>query len=131
MLSYQKDYPNKWDKYYQLILIPTYKEALYILKPTFNAIVNSHYPKDKIFIAVGFEDRDNPQKIEETKKCLKTIEKKIGAIFITTHPHGLMGEVPGQGSNKNWMIKHIVPQLTKRGIKTEDVYVTKNSSNNN
>ena len=120
----QQDYPNKWDKYYQLILIPTYKEALYILKPTFTAIINSHYPKDKIFIAVGFEERDNPQKIEETKKYLKIIEKKIGAIFITTHPHGLTGEVPGQGSNKNWMVKHILPQLKERKIKTEDVYVT-------
>ncbi len=120
----QKDYPDKWDTYYQLILIPTYKEALYILKPTFNAIITSHYPKSKLLIAVGFEDRDNPQKIKETTKYLKTIEKKIGAIFITTHPYGLAGEVPGQGSNKNWMVKHIVPQLTKKGIKTEDVYVT-------
>lgn len=120
----QKDYPNTWGKYYQLILIPTYKEALYILQPTFNALVNSHYPKNKILIAVGFEDRDNPQKIQGTKKYLKQIQKKLGGIFITTHPHGLEGEVPGQGSNKNWMVKHIVPLLGEKGIKIEDVYVT-------
>ena len=118
------DYPNDWSKYYQLILIPTYKEALYILEPTFDAIINSQYPKDKIFIAVGFEDRDNSQKIAETKKYLKQIEKKLGGIFVTTHPSGLEGEVPGQGSNKNWMIKHIVPQLTKKGISLNNVFVT-------
>lgn len=120
----QKDYPIEWNKYYQLILIPTYKEALYILEPTFNAIINSHYPKDKIFIAVGFEDRDNTQKIEETKKYLKQIGKKVGGVFITTHPYGLEGEVPGQGSNKNWMVKHIVPPLTKKGISLADIFVT-------
>lgn len=124
MKRLQTDYPDSWSKYSHLILIPTYKEALYILTPTFNAIINSKYPKDKIFIAVGFEDRDDPQKIKETGEYLKSIEKKIGGVFTTTHPYGLEGEVAGQGSNKNWMIKHILPQLKQKGIKIEDVFVT-------
>ena len=119
----KKDFPGTWDKYYHLILIPTYKEALYILGPTFEAIVNCHYPKDKIFLAVGFEERDDPQKIEQTKIYLKKL-KKIAGIFTTTHPYGLPGEVAGQGSNKNWMIKHILPQLKNRGIHPEEVFVT-------
>ncbi len=118
------DYPLEWKKYYHLILIPTYKEALYILQPTYNALINSNYPKDKIFLAVGFEERDDPEKIKETKEFLETIDKKMGGIFTTVHPYSLEGEVPGQGSNKNWMIKHIIPALAKKGIKIEDVYVT-------
>src|SRR3972149_887971 len=59
----QKDFPKSWDKYYHLILLPTYKEALYILAPTIDAITNCNYPKDKILLAVGFEERDDPQKI--------------------------------------------------------------------
>ncbi|MBI2019597.1 glycosyltransferase family 2 protein [Candidatus Daviesbacteria bacterium] len=117
-------FPNAQDKYYQLILVPTYKEALYILQPTLDAIINSKYPKDKLLIAVGFEERDNPQKIHETKEYLKKIEKKITGAFTTVHPYGLPGEVAGQGSNKNWMIRHIVPQLEKRGINIDDVFVT-------
>ncbi len=124
LIKMKEDYPDELSKYYHLILIPTYKEALYILQPTFTAIINSNYPKDKIILAIGFEERDNKEKIEETKNYLKTIEKKVEAIFTTIHPYGLEGEVPGQGSNKNWMVNHIVPQLEKRGIKTQDVYVT-------
>ncbi|MBI4035616.1 glycosyltransferase family 2 protein [Candidatus Daviesbacteria bacterium] len=120
----QKDFPKKWDKYYQLILVPTYKEALYILEPTFRAIINSAYPKNKIFIAVGFEERDDTQKILETQDYLKKIEKKVAGIFTTTHPYGLPGEVAGQGTNKNWMIKYIVPQLQAKGINIDDVFVT-------
>ena len=119
----QKDY-QKWNKYYQLILIPTYKEAPSILKSTFDGILNSNYPKDKILLAVGFEERDEIEKIDQTKKYLKTIEEKLGAVFITIHPFGLEGEVAGQGSNKNWMVKHILPQLKKRGIRLEDIFVT-------
>ena len=120
----RNDFPEKWDKYYHLILIPTYKEALYILKPTFEGILNSDYPREKIFIAVGFEERDDPQKIKETDKYLKKIEKQTGGVFTTIHPYGLEGEVAGQGSNKNWMIKHIVPEFQKKGIKIDDVFVT-------
>lgn len=121
----QKDFPNDWNKYYQLILVPTYKEALYILDPTFDAITKSQYPKDKIFLAVGFEERDTPEKIKQTQDYLKkNIEKKIGAVFTTIHPFGLAGEVPGQGSNKNWMIKNIVEELKKRHVKIGDVFVT-------
>lgn len=120
----QKDFPKTWSKYYHLILLPTYKEALYILEPTISAITSSSYPNDKIFLAVGFEERDDPEKIEQTRKYLKKIEKKIAGVFTTIHPYNLPGEVAGQGSNKNCMIKYIVPQLQKRGIKSEDVFVT-------
>ncbi len=120
----QKDFPEESKKYYQLILVPTYKEALYILKPTFDAIINCTYPKNKILIAVGFEERDDPQKIQETKDYLKKIEKKVAGVFITVHPYGLPGEVAGQGSNKNWMINHLVPKLKEKDIQIEDVFVT-------
>lgn len=119
----QKDFPG-WDKYYQLVLVPTYKEALYILTPTFDALIKCAYPQKKIFLAVGFEERDDPQKIQETEKYLKKIENKIAGVFTTIHPYNLAGEVAGQGSNKNWMVKHLLPELQKRGIKIEDVFVT-------
>ncbi|MBI2017581.1 glycosyltransferase family 2 protein [Candidatus Daviesbacteria bacterium] len=118
------DYPTGFEKYYHLILVPTYKEALYILTPSFTAILDCAYPKNKIFLAVGFEERDDHKKIEETKKYLKKIENKLAGVFITVHPYNLPGEVAGQGSNKNWMIKHLVPQLEKKGVKIEDVFVT-------
>lgn len=120
----KNDFPKNWDKYYHLILVPTYKEALYILAPTIEAIANSSYPKDRILLAVGFEERDDPEKIKETEGYLKKFEKQIGGVFVSTHPYGLGGEVAGQGSNKNWMIKHILPELSKKGIKAEDVFVT-------
>lgn len=120
-----KDYPNNWEKYYQLILVPTYKEALYILTPTFSALTTSEYPKKKILLAVGFETRDDSRKIQETIKYLKkNIEPKIAGVFTTIHPYNLPGEVAGQGSNKNWMINHLVPQLKEKGIKIEDIFVT-------
>ncbi len=120
----KKDYPQEYERYYHLILIPTYKEALYILSSTFNAIMNSDYPQNRIFLVIGFEERDDPEKTFETMEYLKKIDSKVGGIFTSIHPYGLTGEVAGQGSNKNWMIKNALKELKKRHIKEEDVFVT-------
>lgn len=118
------DFPEPWQDYYHLILLPTYKEPLAVLQTSFEGIIKSNYPKEKIILVVGFEDRDDPEKITQTKEYLKQVEGQIGTIYTTTHPYGLVGEVSGQGSNKNWMVTHTVDKLKKRGIDPKEVYVT-------
>lgn len=119
------DFPGSFEEYYHLILVPTYKEGLEILGPTFEGILNSKYPKQKIFLLVGFEGRDTPEKIATTKQYLeKNLKGKIGAIFTTIHPYDLPGEVPGQGSNRNWMIRETLPLLEKMGIPINKIFMT-------
>lgn len=120
----EKNFSSEWKDYYHLVLLPTYKEPLGVLTPAYNAVTSSDYPKDKIFMAVGFEERDNKEKIDETSKYLKKVEHKIGGIFTSIHPFGLPGEVPGQGSNKNWMVKNALRELRKKQIRPEQVIVT-------
>lgn len=118
------DFPKDWEKYYHLIILPTYKEDLKVLVPAFDAITNPNYPKEKIFLGVGFEERDDPQKIEQTQKYLKRYIGKIGGVFTTIHPFGLPGEVPGPGSNRNWIVKNATSEFERLGIKKEDIFVT-------
>jgi cellulose synthase/poly-beta-1,6-N-acetylglucosamine synthase-like glycosyltransferase len=120
----KKDFPKDFPKYYHLLILPTYKESLDVLRPTFEAIVASDYPAKKIFLAVGFEERDNPEKISACKKALREIAPKIGGVFITIHPFGLPGEVPGPGSNRNYIVRNATHELEKRGIVPENVFVT-------
>ncbi len=120
----ETDFPKSWQDYYHLILLPTYKEPLSVLQTSFEGIIKSNYPQEKIILVVGFEDRDDPEKIAQTKTYLKQIEGQIGTVYTTTHPYGLAGEVAGQGSNKNWMVTRIVEKLKKRGIDSKDVFVT-------
>lgn len=120
----QQEFPDHWEKYCHLILIPTYKEPLYVLKSAYEAITSSVYPKEKIFLSVGFEERDDPKKIEETSGYLRELENTIGGVFITVHPFGLEGEVPGPGSNRNWMIRNAVKELAKKKINPNQVIAT-------
>jgi hypothetical protein len=121
------DFPENWDNYYHLFVLPTANESLEILGPSFDAIADLNYPKDKIFLAVGFEEKaslKDPEKIPACEKYLETIRSKIGGVLTTIHPMDLPGEIIGPGSNRNWMIKNAVKEFEKRGIKPEEVFVT-------
>ncbi|MBI2017963.1 hypothetical protein HYS92_02845 [Candidatus Daviesbacteria bacterium] len=125
LANLKTDFKDSFNNYYHLIMVPTYKEGLEILGPTFQGILNSKYPKEKILLMVGFEGRDSPEKIAQTKEYLKThLEGKIKAIFTSIHPYGLPGEVPGQGTNRNWMIYQALPEFKKMGIPLNKIFMT-------
>ncbi len=125
LTNLKKDFPDTWEGYYHLLLFPTYKEALHVLTPSFDAIASQNYPRDKIFLAVGFEERVNPHEFHtDTIKYLDKIDKKIGGVIKTFHPFGLEGEVPGPATNRNWMVQESLKELNKRGIPEDKVIVT-------
>ena len=119
----QKDFSNEFQKYYHLILIPTYKESPSIIISSIEGILKSDYPKGKIFLSIGFEERDDMQKIKQTVNYLRKI-RGLAGVFTTIHPYGLPGEVAGQGSNKNWMVHNALLKLKKRKIPLENIFVT-------
>lgn len=121
------DFPDQWAKYYHLIVLPTYNESIEVLRPAFEAVVQSSYDPKKIFLAVGFEARmqeKDPEKIRQNIQVAQGYSPQIGAVFTTIHPFGLPGEIPGPGTNRNWMIDNAVQELRKRGISTDQVIVT-------
>lgn len=125
LASLKKDFPSEWENYYHLIILPTYKESFQVLGAAFEAVLNSNYPKEKIFLAVGFERRIDPLTThKETIEYLKKISQKIGGVFLSYHPFGLTGEIPGPGSNRNWMVRQTLKELEKRKIDFKKVFVT-------
>lgn len=120
----ETDFPKQWEDYYHLIVLPVYKEGLEVLIPAFDAVASSVYPKNKIFLGVGFEQKSDPEKVAEASKYLQQLGKKLGGTFVTVHPFGLPGEIPGPGTNRNWMINNAVTEFKKLGIKPEQVFVT-------
>lgn len=120
----KQDFPTEWGNHYHFFLLPTYKESLEVLKPAFDAIVNANYPKDKIFIGVGLEERDDPEKIAQVQKYWQENSVKIGGAFVTVHPYGLPGELAGPATNRNFIVNNAVKEFKKKGININQVFVT-------
>jgi cellulose synthase/poly-beta-1,6-N-acetylglucosamine synthase-like glycosyltransferase len=93
---------NGWKEIYQLVIFPIYKEPLEIARDSFNALLKSDYPKDKLIVVFSSEERAR----EHGQMVAKEIEKEFGNKFfkllITEHPKNLPGEIAGHGSNDAW-----------------------------
>ncbi len=122
----EEDFPSEWRDYYHLIVVPNAMEGLDILASSFDSVADSDFPKDKIFLAVGFEGRaqeKDPARIESIKDYLKRTESKIN-VLTTIHPFGLPNEVIGPGSNRNWMVNSALKEFKKLNIPEEKIIVT-------
>lgn len=111
------------NNFHHLIIFPVYKEGLDILRPSLEAIKKCHYPKDKIIVAVAFEER-NPDAYNNAR-ALETEFKDSFRIYLSTfHPDGIAGEKPTKGANATWAAKKAKAVLNKAGIRDEDIILS-------
>lgn len=91
-----------WEDIYHLVIFVMYKEGLGLVRESFQAIIDSQYPKEKMFVVLATEERAG----EEARQVAKKIEQEFGNKFykflITTHPKDIPGELAGKGSNETW-----------------------------
>ena len=96
-----------------LVFLPTYKESYDIIATTLQSLEDNSFPNNRIFIVLGGEEGDQEQFTLITKK----VQEKFGSIFkkilFTLHPKGLPDEIPGKGSNLNWM-GHQTEEMLKK-----------------
>lgn len=91
-----------WQNIYHLVILPMYKEPLEIIRETFNSLLNSDWPKEKMLVVLTCEEKGN-------KTAAVNIEKEFGSKFfkflLAFHPANLAGEIAGKGSNETWGVK--------------------------
>ncbi len=119
----EKDFPDEYDKYSHLVILPTYKESLEILEPTFNAIANSSFPHKKVYLGIGFESWDDPERVVMIEKFLHRNAHRLGGIFITHHELK-PGEVKGPGTNRNCIVRSALEEFKKLNIDQKYVLAT-------
>jgi cellulose synthase/poly-beta-1,6-N-acetylglucosamine synthase-like glycosyltransferase len=91
-----------WKDIYHLIVLPMYGESYEILRETMRAIEKSDYPKDKMIIVLGCEQRAGEKPMETAQKIQQEFDNKFFKFLITQHPADLVGEIAGKGSNDAW-----------------------------
>jgi cellulose synthase/poly-beta-1,6-N-acetylglucosamine synthase-like glycosyltransferase len=91
-----------WQNIYHLVILSMYKEPLEVVRPAFDSLLKSDWPKEKMIVVLTCEEKGN-------KETAQTIEKEFGNKFfkflLTFHPPNLSGEMAGKGSNDAWGAK--------------------------
>ena len=102
---------RNWQSMYHLIILPMYKEPWQLVRASFQAVIDSTYPKDKMIVVLATEERAG----QEAKKIAQRIEKEFGHQFykflITVHPQDIVGELAGKGSNSAWAARQVKKEI--------------------
>jgi len=115
---------SDWRNLYHLIIIPTYEEGIEVLETTLDSILNSDYPKDRMIIAMAFEERAGDKAIERAKILEEKYKNKFFGYLTTLHPDGIAGEAKVKGANASWAAEEARIFLDEKKIKYENVVVS-------
>ena len=100
----KKQFPKNWNSVHHAIIIPTYKEPIYILRRTLTALTQQTYPLKNIHIMLSFEEREGKEAQEKGQMLKEEFGELFGNIWDTYHPD-VEGEVKGKSSNTSWGAK--------------------------
>ncbi len=133
-LSYRRDIKKDWlkmaeelpgfDQVHHLVMLPTYKEDYVVIEDSIRALLESNYPADKMIIVLGGEERDRERFDINAAKIQQQFAGKFKALYTTLHPKDLPDEIPGKGSNMNWMGNQMMEKIKKLEIDPDKIIVT-------
>lgn len=107
---------------HHFIIIPNYKEPLYKLEETIDAVVKGDYPHRKISLVLAFEKRE-----AEAPAKGEAIKKKFGHYFedILFAYHVLApNEVAGKASNQTHAAKMVDAYCQEKGLDRKNTLIT-------
>ncbi len=104
------------------VIIPNYKEPIYKLEATVQAITESNYPYKKIHLVLAFEKREQEavEKGEELKRRFGHFFKDVHFTYHVLTPD----EVPGKASNQTYAAKCVYAYCEKHAIEPKKTLIT-------
>lgn len=102
---------KNWKDIYHLIILPTYKEGVELIRESLLSLVKSDYPKEKMIVVLAIEERAGETALKLAKIIEKEYGKKFHRFLVTVHPKNIPGEIAGKGSNEGWAGKEVKEKI--------------------
>jgi cellulose synthase/poly-beta-1,6-N-acetylglucosamine synthase-like glycosyltransferase len=99
-----------WPSIIHLIILPTYKENVQILRSCLDSIVQDGYPLDKMIVVLAIEEREGSYGREKAGVMQKEFSGHFYKLLITYHPD-IVGELKGKGANQTWAAKAVKAEI--------------------
>ena len=115
---------NGWERIYHLVVIPTLKDEVEIIRTTFNFLVQNNFPSDKFIVVLAFEEKDKERALKNAEIIKNEFGHKFFRFITTLHPKDLPGELAGKGSNIAYAGKQAKKQIDELKIPYENIIVS-------
>lgn len=94
----KKEFPA-WEEKKNVVFLPLANEGYDVVKETLQALLNSTYPADKMYVVLSGEARKQANWDNVQTLVKQNFTGKFADILYYTHPDNLLDEIPGKGSN--------------------------------
>lgn len=116
---------EKFNDYYNLVILPMYKEGPDIIRPTVEAVADSGILTEKMIIVLTVEGRGGDQALDGAKIIQDEFKDKFKNFYLTVHPDGIPGEIKAKGANQAWAAKEVRRDIIdKEGINYDKILVS-------
>ncbi|QQG45598.1 MAG: glycosyltransferase family 2 protein [Candidatus Sungiibacteriota bacterium] len=116
---------ENWRDIYHLVILPFYKEPYGVVRGSLEAIQQAHYPKDKIILVLGVEERAGEEARFIASRLGQEFSRSFFKFIISEHPTDIAGEIPGKGANETWAAREAKEKIIDSlGIQYEQVLVS-------
>ncbi len=118
------DQQKRWQEVTHAVIYTIYKESYEVVEASVRSCLESNYPKDKILVVLGMEERAGAGALEVARR----VQEKFAGVFmdmlISVHPDGIVGELKAKGANAYHAGKMLQGYIDERGIKYDNVIVS-------
>ncbi len=115
---------HDWRRVQHAILLPTYDESFEVLQSSLKSLVAVHFPKERLHVAVGFEERAGEVARQKAERLTQEFGSHFGTFITTFHPDGLPGERRVKSANASWAMQQLEKQLAEKRLASDDVLVS-------
>lgn len=117
-----KSFPD-WQKVHHIVIVPTYKEPIYILERTLTSLAKQDLPLKQLTVCLAMEFKEpEEERLPKVKYLKEKFGKAFGNLVFTVHKL-VPGEVVGKASNERFAALYIKRELIKKN-KMDENYIT-------
>ncbi|HZR47229.1 MAG TPA: glycosyltransferase family 2 protein, partial [Candidatus Manganitrophaceae bacterium] len=113
-----------WKTIYHVVIFPTYREDLAILRSSLTALLKSDFPVDRLIVVLAFEEREGLSAYGKARELEVEFGASFGGLLTTFHPDGIPGEARVKGANTSWAARRVKELLDQRQIPYERVILS-------
>lgn len=113
-----------WESVHHIIVIPTYDESIHVLRTSIASLAAANYPKERMHVVIGFEERAGEAAKNRAKKLSKEFTSLFGTFLTAFHPDGIPGEKRVKSANATWAIQSMEEVLKDKKIPDDMVLVS-------
>ncbi|MDA1169489.1 MAG: glycosyltransferase family 2 protein [bacterium] len=117
-------HPINWNTVHHVIVIPTYDESIHVLRTSIESLVKTDFPKERIHVVVGFEERAGAKAKERAKTLTKEFGSQFKTFYTAFHPDGIEGEKKVKSANATWALQQIEKKLEAQKIPEDMILVS-------